>query len=226
MFWHVKYRKTMAPHQNHWFTNTDDQLMAEYVARHKDLLPLQELEEIKNTCEYGCRDPRLHPRHQEHSEKATEEAERRVDDDFKSLTVVLECYIKDHGVLLYCVMLQCLASRYLGGGLLDPIFTDEEHPYRSSPQFSLMFWNLGNWCRKRFDKCPIPERLQKFAPHIDYNMDGEHKPIRDGKPQYNNYFINVIKNLGAHLFMNCKAGSLYPHRALLEAAKTTTCFND
>ena len=90
-------------------------------------------------------------------------------------------------------MLQCLASRYLGGGLLDPIFTDEEHPYRSSPQFSLMFWNLGNWCRKRFDKCPIPERLQKFAPHIDYNMDGEHKPIRDGKPQYNNYFINVIK---------------------------------
>ena len=21
MFWHVKYRKTMAPHQNHWFSN-------------------------------------------------------------------------------------------------------------------------------------------------------------------------------------------------------------
>ena len=77
-----------------------------------------------------------------HSEKATEEAERRVDDDFKSLTVVLECYMKDHGVLLYCVMLQCLASRYLGGGLLDPIFTDENiliGPLHSS------HWCFGIW---------------------------------------------------------------------------------
>ena len=150
MFWHVKYRKTMAKHPNHWFTNTDEQLMAEYIARHKDQLPLQELEELKNTCEYGCSDPRLHPRHQEHSEEAAKEAERRIDDDFHTLTKVLECYIQDRGVLPYCVVLQCLASRYLGGGLLDPTYTDEEHPYRSSPQFSLMFWNLGSWCRKTF----------------------------------------------------------------------------
>ena len=39
--------------------------MAEYIARHKDQLPLQELEDLKNTCEYGCSDPRLNPRHQE-----------------------------------------------------------------------------------------------------------------------------------------------------------------
>ena len=44
MFWHVKYRTTMAPHQDHWYSNTDDQLIAEYIARHKDQLPLQELE--------------------------------------------------------------------------------------------------------------------------------------------------------------------------------------
>ena len=41
-----------------------------------------------------------------------------------------------------------------------------------------------------------------------------------------NYFINVIKNFGGHLFTNCEAGSLYPHRARLEEAKLTTCFND
>ena len=110
--------------------------------------------------------------------------------------------------------------------MLDPTYTDEEHPYRSSPQFSLMFWNLGNWCRKRFDKCPLPERLQKFAPHIDYNIDAEQVQIGDDKPQYNNYFINAIKNLGAHLFMNCEAGSLYPYRRRLEEAKITTCLND
>ena len=226
MFWHVKYRVTMAPHQNHWYCNTDDQLMAEYIARHKDQLPLQELEELKNTCEYGCSDPRLHPRHEEHSEEAAKEAERRLDDDFFSLTQVLACYMQDHKVLPYCTVLQCLASRYLGGGLLDPTFTDEEHPYRSSPQFSLMFWYLGNWCRKRFDKSPLPERLRKFAPHIDYDIDHEHNPIGDDKPQFNNYFTNVIKNLGAHLFMNCEAGSIYPYRKRLEEAKITTCFND
>ena len=199
--------------------------MAEYIARHKDQLPLQELD-LKNTCEYGCSDPRLHPRHQEQSEEAAQEAERRIEDNFQTLMKVLEFHIQDHNVLPYCVVLQCLASRYLGGGLLDPTHTDEEYPYRSSPQFSLMFWNLRNWCRKRFDKFPLPERPQKFAPHIAYDIDGEHLPIGDDKPQFNNYFINVIKNLGAHLFMNCEAGSLYPFRERLKEAKITTCFND
>jgi hypothetical protein len=96
--------------------------------------------------------------------------------------------------------------------------------YRSSPQFSLMFWNLGNWCRARFSKCPLPERLQKFAPHIDYDLNSGHEKIGD-LPQFSNYFINVIKNFGAHLFMNWGAGSLYPHKELLEV-RFTTCFHD
>ena len=92
------------------------------IARHKDQLPPKELEKIKNTCEYGCSDPRLHWQHQEHSEEASREAEKRIDDDFNSLTRVLGCYIEDHSLLPYCVVLQCLASRYLGGGMLDPTF--------------------------------------------------------------------------------------------------------
>ena len=59
MFWHVKYRETMAPHQDHWYSDTDDQLMKEYIARHKDQPPLQDLEELKATIEYGRSDPRL-----------------------------------------------------------------------------------------------------------------------------------------------------------------------
>ena len=222
MFWHVKYRVTMAQHQDYWYHLTDDQLMTEYIARHKDQQPLQELEDLKNTIEYGCSEPRLHPRHQEHSEEPSKEAEKRIDDDFQNLTGVLQAYVEEHRVLPYCVILQCLASRYLGGGLIDPTYKDEEYPYRSSPQFSLMFWNLGNWCRNRFDKCPVPERLQRFVPHVDYNMDEDHNQIDQDKSQYNNYFINVIKNFGGHLFMNCEAGSLYPHRARLEEAQIKT----
>ena len=82
---------TMAQHQDYWYHLTDDQLMTEYIARHKDQQPLQELEDLKNTIEYGCSDPRLHPRHQEHSEEATKEAERRIDDDFQNLSGVFEC---------------------------------------------------------------------------------------------------------------------------------------
>ena len=72
----------------------------------------------------------------------------------------------------------------------------------------MMFLNLGNWCRKSFDTCPVPGRLQRFTPHMDYNLDGDHNPIGDDKPQFNNYLINVIKSFGSHLFMNCEAGTL------------------
>ena len=211
MFWHVKYRKTMSPHQDSWYHLTDDQLMIEYIARHKDQQPLHELEELKNHIEYGCSDPRMHPLHQNKAEASSKEAERRIDDDFGNLTQVLRDYVEDHKVLPYCMILHSLAYRYLGGGLSDPTYKDTEFPYRSSPQMTVMFWNLGNWCRNRFDKCPGPERFQQFIPHIDYTIDEDHEKFDANKTQYNNYFINVIKNFGGHLFMNCEAGSLYPH---------------
>ena len=181
MFWHVKYRKTMKPHENHQFTNTDDQLMAEYIARHKDQDPSDELQELKNTIEYSCSDPRLHPLQVGFSIKHTNEAEARIDDDFQTLSSVLENYVEDHSVLPYCVLLRCMAARYLGGSLIDPEHAEKEFPYRSSLQFSVMFWNLGNWCRSRFDKCPVPDGLQRLVPHINYDMDEDHNPIGQGQ---------------------------------------------
>ena len=196
MFWHVKYRQTMSFHQNYWYHLTDDQLMTEYIARHTDQQPLQELDELKNNIEYGCSDPRMHPLHQEKSEQASKEAERRIDDDFGNLTALLQSYVEEHQVLPYCMILHSLAYRYLGGGLLDPTHKDEEFPYRSSPQITMMFWNLGNWCRSKFEKCPVPERFQQFIPHIDYSLDEDHNKFDENKSQFNNYFINVIKNFG------------------------------
>ena len=140
----------MAPHQDYWYHITDDQLMKENIARHKDQEPLQELDELKNTIEYGCSDKRLHPLHHDHSEEASKEAEKRIDDDFENLPLVPQDHVEEHKVLPYMVLLHCLASRYLGGGLVDPTYKDDEFPYRSSPQFSLMLWNLGNGCRNRF----------------------------------------------------------------------------
>ena len=200
--------------------------MTEYIARHKDQQPSQELDELKNNIEYGCSDPRMHPLHEDKSEEASKEAERRIDDDFGNLTEVLKSYVEEHKVVPYCMILHSLAYRYLGGGLLDPTYKDDEFPYRSSPQVTVMFWNLGNWCRSRFEKCPVPERFQQFIPDIDYSIDAEHNQFDENKSQFNNYFINVIKNFGGHLFMNCEAGSLYPHRERLEEVQLKTCFSD
>ena len=48
-----------------------------------------------------------------------------------------------------------------------------------------MFWNLGNWNRKAHSKCPLPEHLEKFRPHIKFDLNTEHRPIGD-KSLYNN----------------------------------------
>ena len=226
IFWHVKYRKSMSPHKDYWYHLTDEQLMTECIARHKNQPPSQELDDLKNNIEYGCSDPRMHPLHQNRSEEASKEAERRIDDDFGNLTKVLQLYVEDHKVLPYCMILHSLAYRWLGGDLLDPTYKDEEFPYKSSPHITMMFWNLGNWCRNRFEICPVPERFQQFIPHIDYTTDEDHEKFDENKTQFNNYFINVIKNFGGHLFMNCEAGSLYPHRERLNEVDFKTCFND
>ena len=80
----------MSSHQDFWYHLTDEQLMTEYIARHKDQQPSQELDELKNNIEYGCSDPRMHPLHEDKSEEASKEAERRIDDDFGNLTEVLK----------------------------------------------------------------------------------------------------------------------------------------
>jgi len=49
-----------------------------------------------------------------------------------------------------------------------------------------MFWNLGNWCRSKFETCPVPERFQQFIPHIDYSLDEDHNKFDQDKSQFNN----------------------------------------
>ena len=110
MFWHVKYRKTMSPHQEYWYHLTDDQLMNEYIARHKDQNPQLELQELNNHIEYGCNDPRMHPLHQDKAESSSKEAERRIDDDFGNLTKVLQDYAEDHNIQGCRISIQILST--------------------------------------------------------------------------------------------------------------------
>ena len=140
------------------------------------------LEDIKKNAEYSCSDPRLHPRVREEVLRVTRIATERHQGD------------KDHHCVPCVIILQLLAMRYLGAGLLETEHLDCDYPHRSTKSLSCIFWNLGNWNRK--------DSQQKFRPHIRFDLNTEHKPIGN-KSLYNNYFVTAIKNLAAHIFLNC-----------------------
>ena len=79
--------------------------------------------------------------------------------DFRNLTRLLQSYVEEHKVLPYQMILHCLAYRYLGGGLLDPTYKDEEFPYRSSPQLTVMFFEFGKLVQKQIWNMPSSRKI-------------------------------------------------------------------
>ena len=200
--------------------------MKEYINRHYDESILKVLEGLRRDAVYSCSDPRLHIRERERVHKFTKEAAERHKEDFQSMEDLINEYIENHGCIPYCVILQILAMRYLGAGLLDTDYFDKDYyPSRSSKSFLCMFWNLGSWKRSRFANNPLPERLEKYVPHINFDFDSEPELIGD-RPLDNNFFVNVVKNLRAHLFMSCEAVSIYEHKARIEEGGFEVCFSD
>ena len=45
-------------------------------------------------------------------------------------------------------------------------------------------------------------------------------------PEHNNLFLQMLKNLRAHIMMVCEAGPLEPHRQYLESHGWSLCSND
>ena len=189
LFRHVKHRETSEPHKDHWYTDSDKQLMETYIARHKDEYPLSLLEDLRKEAAYGCSDPRLHLRAREQADRLTEEAKKRLEDDFQTLSLVLT----DWCGATWCFTILCSPSEscitVLGSwsdcSIVFGIRTIPIDPHHSFPWCS---GNLGNWCRPRFNKCPLPEKFQKFEPHINYELNRDHEKI-GYKPQFNNYNI-------------------------------------
>ena len=156
MLWHKKYRQTNQPHRITCFDFKEEDMMEVYIARHKDENVLELLEDAKNKLAYGCSDPRLHIRARQEVSRFAEKATGRHQEDFESLHSLIDDYIKDHHEIPYAIILQLLACRYLGAGILGEERLDHEYPHRSTKTLSCTFWNLGNWNRKAHSKCPLP----------------------------------------------------------------------
>ena len=159
MFWRKKYRQPTPPQPQFWHDIDEAKLMEEYINRRKDEDVLEYLQEMARTTSYECDDPRLHPRSEEECNRRTQKAKPRLENDFQMLTTVIDEVIQEKGHIPYAYICMLMAANFLGGGVVPK--EDPEYPGRSSKQLSVMFWNLGNWCRTHFDKCPVPTQLEK-----------------------------------------------------------------
>ena len=54
MFWHLKYRTTEDNHDNMWYKIDENDLMQEYINRHKDEGVLEVLTDLRNSITYAC----------------------------------------------------------------------------------------------------------------------------------------------------------------------------
>ena len=116
------------------------------INRHYDESVLSVLGELRRDATYSCSDPRMHIKERVSVTKLSNTAAERHNEDFENLHDTIDDYLTHYGCIPYCVVLQLLAMRYLGAGLLDSDFVDKNYPYRSSKSFSCMFWlwKIGN----------------------------------------------------------------------------------
>ena len=68
-----------------------------------DEYPLSLLEEYRKEAVYSCSDPRLHIRERENVERLTNEAEKRLKDDFETLERVITDYVEYNGRIPHIV---------------------------------------------------------------------------------------------------------------------------
>ena len=113
--------------------------MEAYIQRHKDERVMDTLEDIKKNAKYSCSDPRLHPRARADVTRFTNIPTERHQEDFVSLHKLIEDCIADHHCVPYAIILQFLAMRNLGAGLLETEHLDGDYPHRSSRSLSGMF---------------------------------------------------------------------------------------
>ena len=120
MLWHRRYRTTTENHINIWYPIKEEDLMKEYINRHKDEDVLELMTKLGNEITYSCSDHRLHPRAEASVSKYAQQAIDRHEKDFTELEDLISDCIKDNGCIPYYTVFHLLAVRYLGAGLVAP----------------------------------------------------------------------------------------------------------
>ena len=165
---------------------------------------------------YQCDDHRIKVANSEKMEERSRNAKQNFDEKLKHFRDQIKVAGKKE--VAYDDMITDITELFLSGEKID---RNPESVGSSSKSLSVLFWNLGNWSRGTNHK--IPSNVE-----YDNIFYKEEKPSEypDHVPEANNLFIQMVKNLRAHIVLNCEASTLLPFRGYLEKHGWTLCFND
>ena len=168
---------------------------------------------------YGCDDHRLRvadsEQQQQQQQRAATAQARCEERKIKLRDIVAESGKDEYA---YDDLISDITEMFLSG---ENIQRNPESLGSSSKSLTTLFWNLGNW--RRGQNWHVPRFIDPDKIYYKENKPSEYP---DHTPERNNLFLQMIKNLKAHLVMICEATTLEPHKEYLESHGWTLCFND
>ena len=170
----------------------------------------------KKVITYTCEDHRLRIADDDRMEQRSEKAKQEFVKNKEVLATQVKLAGKDE--LAYDDLITDLTELFLSG---EAITREKESVGSSSKALTVMFWNLGNW--QRGFNWKVPSNLEYQKLFYKENNPGDYP---NHVPEYSNLFLQMVKNLRAHVILNCEATALLPFRQYLEDHGWTLCFND
>ena len=202
-------------HPNARFNIMEDEFVSTYV----DLFyycPTPEDYFNKKVITDTCEDHRLRIADDDRMRQRSEKAKQEFVKNKEVLATQVKLAGKDE--MAYDDLITDITELFLSG---EAITRDKDSVGSSSKSLTVLFWNLGNWQRGNNWKVPANLEYQKLL--YKENKPDEY-PFHI--PEDNNLFLQMVKNLRAHVILNCEATTLVPFRKYLEGHGWTLCFND
>ena len=165
---------------------------------------------------YGCEDHRLRVANNEPQEERSRKAKAL----FEERQLQLRDLVADAENFEYSYddIISDITELFLSGEKRE---RNPESLGSSSKSLTTLFWNLGNL--RRGDNWRLPSVIDSDKIYYKENKPDE---FPDHVPENNNLFLQMLKNLRAHLMLVCEAATLEPHQEYLKSHGWSFCFND
>ena len=165
---------------------------------------------------YGCEDHRLRVANAEPQEQRSRKPKQLFEERQLKLRDLVTDADKDE--YSYDDIISDITELFLSGEKME---RNPESLGSSSKSLTTLLWNLGNW--RGGDNWRLPSVVD--SDKIYYK---ENKPDKfpDHVPENNNLFLQMLKNLRAHITLVCEAATLEPHQKYLQDHGWSFCFND
>jgi len=211
-----KYRTTNPVGHPHCLFEFDEEQFMETYVQLFFTTPTIEDYFYGKTVVYGCEDHRLRVANTEPQEQRSRIAKQLFEERQLKLRDMVADADKDE--FSYDDIISDITELFLSG---EKIERNPESLGSSSKSLTTLMWNLGNWRRGMNWRLPSvvdedkiyykEHRKEKFPDHVEEN---------------NNLFLQMLKNLRAHIMLVCEAGTLEPHQKYLQDHGWSLCFND